>query len=555
MITRTIILFLTIAALGWWCVSCSVKQLAGGTDTETGGTKVTGSIRTPDFKPAANTLVTLFPEGYNPAADAPLQNFLSDTTDADGLYTVRVQAKGKYNLQALGLVTRTRLLVYGLECGDSPVAAPSCTLAAPGAIRAPLPDTVDTVNGYCYIPGTGIFVGLRGKARAVIIDSVPAGVVPALRYGSLISSSSTVIASAIAVFSGDTAMAYRRYSKRIILNTSASGADVRAGVVDFPVLVRLTGENFDFSTAGPDGADLWFAKSDSAPLPSEIERWNAAAGKAEIWVKVDTIRGNDSAQSIIMFWGDSTGPASSPSKGRAVFDTAEGFQGVWHLCDAAGDSVRDATDNRFSGGSPDSARPSAAEGMIGKCRLFDGNNDIITMPGTADGRLSFPQDGNYAVCAWVSIDTFDNAPQCIVSKGYEQYFLRTTYFPSDFPSWEFAEFSRTANWQSSRFPAAAARQWVFLAGVRQGEDQKLYCNGVLADSTRDSWPQGESRNTSNNLSIGAFLKAVTIPANDGYCYFKGSIDEVRIMSRAVAPEWIRLCYVNQRPGDKLVVFK
>jgi hypothetical protein len=254
----------------------------------------------------------------------------------------------------------------------------------------------------------------------------------------------------------------------------------------------------------------------------------------------------------MMYWGNS--PASSLSQGEDVFDTASGFQGVWHLGDGARDSIRDATPNHFRGTSPDSARPRVAEGVVGNCRLFDGTADFITMPGTASGKLSFPQDGNYTVCAWVSLDTFDNLAHCIVAKGYEQYFLRSTYYPSNSPSWEFAEFSESTNWQSSRAPATN-RQWIFLVGVRHGNSQFLYCNGVLADSTKDAWPKGLSRNTSNDLSIGGFLKTVTVPSNQGYCFFKGSIDEVRIMNTVQRATWVRLCYMNQRPDDKFIMFK
>jgi hypothetical protein len=343
-----------------------------------------------------------------------------------------------------------------------------------------------------------------------------------------------------------------KYSRRLILNTTATGAGVPGNVINFPVLVRLTANTFNFAQARTSGEDICFATDGGLPLACEIEQWDSVGQRAAVWVKIDTVYGNDSDQSITMYWGN---PAALPRPDRGrVFDTADGFQGVWHMGDAAEDSVRDATVNGFSGVSPDTSRPSTGEGVIGNCRVFNGVADFITMPNTAGSKLSFPQEGNYSVCAWVSLDTFDNAPHCIVSKGYEQYFLRLTYFPSNVPMWEFVEFNEAANWQSSRSPATN-RQWIMLAGVRQGSGQLLYCNGILVDSTRDSWPQGLSRNTSNNLSIGSFLKEVTVPANNGYCFFKGSIDEVRILNTAQGADWVRLSYMNQRPDDKLIIFR
>ena len=62
---------------------------------------------------------------------------------------------------------------------------------------------------------------------------------------------------------------------------------------------------------------------------------------------------------------------------------------------------------------------------------------------------------------------------------------------------------------------------------------------------------------SNDLSIGKFLPAVdmqgVVDSSDGF--FKGSIDEVRILNAAQSPDWVRLCYMNQRAEDRLVVFK
>jgi len=116
------------------------------------------------------------------------------------------------------------------------------------------------------------------------------------------------------------------------------------------------------------------------------------------------------------------------------------------------------------------------------------------------------------------------------------------------------EFNETAKWQTSTFPATGG-QWTLLTGVRQGSRQFLYSNGVLVDSITEVWQNAVSRNTSNDLSIGKFLHEVTVPINDGYCFFKGSIDEVRICSVARSVDWIKLCYMNQRPDNRLVNFR
>ena len=192
---------------------------------------------------------------------------------------------------------------------------------------------------------------------------------------------------------------------------------------------------------------------------------------------------------------------------------------------------------------------------MGNCRTFDGKGNYIVMPNTASGKLNFAENASYTVSAWVLVDTLDVFSHLIVSKGYEQYYLRITSWNSISPQWEFVEFHETTKWETSTFPAAV-KLWTLITGVRQGARQLLYCNGVLVDSTIAGWSNTASRNTSNNLSMGKFLQPINVPIpNEGYDFFRGSIDEVRILSAAQSPDWVRLCYMNQRSDDKLVHIK
>ena len=120
-------------------------------------------------------------------------------------------------------------------------------------------------------------------------------------------------------------------SRDVILNTKASGANVTATQVNFPVLIRLTAsDSAVFTGALVTGADIRFARTSGKHLPFQIEQWNAATQKPlryGYWS--DTIKGSDSSASVKMFWGKAG--AADSSKGSAVFDTTNGFQAVWHL--------------------------------------------------------------------------------------------------------------------------------------------------------------------------------------------------------------------------------
>jgi hypothetical protein len=537
------------------CSTTSVSTDGGG--TRGGNPIVMGMIVGTDGVAASDVRVSLITVNYDPLTDAPLSPTTIDTTDGHGMFTIAAPDSGRYNIEAVGIMRGDRLIRFAIELfRDSVNVLSPDTLHIPGTITIPLPHGSDMKDGHIFIPGTTIGATVIEGADSVVLDTVPAETIPALYYAKSDNVRADAIRFDIPVKSETTTYIENpkwSHCKTIVFNTTPSGAGVSGNLCNFPVLIRLNAGNFDFTQALSGGEDLMFTGHGNSVLSREIERWDESARRAEIWVKIDTIYGNNSEQSITMYWSNPL--ASLESESERVFDTADGFQGVWHLGDAENDTVHDATVNRYHGGSPANARPAVAEGMIGNGRVFDGVGDYITMPNTADGKLNCPQNGYYTVCAWVYIDSFNNnTPQLILSKGYEQYFLRATFFPSESPLWEFTEFDEGTDWQSTR-SAATSGQWILLAGVRQGKDQFLYCNGVLVDSVKDVWPRSILRDTANDLSIGGFLKEVTIPSDDGYCFLRGSIDEARIISVTQSPDWIRLCYMNQRTDDRLVELK
>ncbi|MCD6023886.1 MAG: hypothetical protein K0Q91_802, partial [Fibrobacteria bacterium] len=96
------------------------------------------------------------------------------------------------------------------------------------------------------------------------------------------------------------------------------------------MLVRLGAEDSDiFTAAKAGGADIRFDKLNGTHLPYQIESWDAVGKSAAIWVLMDTVKGNSSAQNVRMRWGNAG--AFDSSSGTAVFDTAKGFKAVWHF--------------------------------------------------------------------------------------------------------------------------------------------------------------------------------------------------------------------------------
>jgi Concanavalin A-like lectin/glucanases superfamily/Domain of unknown function (DUF2341) len=335
------------------------------------------------------------------------------------------------------------------------------------------------------------------------------------------------------------------YSRKCVCNTTASGANVAGNVMNFPILIRLTNSNFNFSEANIDGGDLRFARSDSTPLPYEIERWDEAQGAAEVWVKLDTVYGNDSVHYVSMIWGNAN--AASASNGASVFDTANGFQGVWHLGQAGNAVAHDATYNHFDQTPFGMTAASSVSGVIGGAQRFDGMTGFFEAAGTASGKLDFPRNGTYAISAWVYADTMDQYDHTIACKGDYQYNLEI--IPSD--EWEFAEYGDGAGWDLTT-SHATGKVWTHVTGVRDGAGEYLYVNGTLADSIITAGPSTVARNTGFDFMIGRTMKS----SSDTTAYFfKGIIDEVRITSVAPGADWVKLCYMNQKASDQLVEFR
>jgi hypothetical protein len=96
------------------------------------------------------------------------------------------------------------------------------------------------------------------------------------------------------------------------------------------------------------------------------------------------------------------------------------------------------------------------------------------------------------------------------------------------------------------------KAWTYLTGVRSADKEYLYVNGSLVDATIFLNVSTISRYTGFDFMIGRNRD----PANDstGF-FFKGMIDEVRVCSIVPSADWIKLCYMNQKAVDALLVIK
>jgi hypothetical protein len=518
---------------------CSLDHLAGGGTESTNG-RIIGTLVEDDGRPAGQTRVMLIASDHDPVKDGPVPDSLTVTTDESGTFTLQVPAGGAFNIEAFQPGSGYRVLLTGITANrNDTVYVPVQVIEKPGAIKF-IPTPADgSFRGYVYLPGTTRFAEMRDGN--VLIDSVPAGFIHSMTYADTVDSTrNRVVAAGFTVSAGNTAVIANasvwKYSNKIRLNTAKTGADVSGTVTNFPVLIRLTENNFDFSRAGTDGSDLRFAKENGVPLPYEIERWDAVHRLAEVWVKSDTVYGNDSAQFLMMYWGNAG--AVGESNGAAVFDTAEGISAVWHLDRGCGD----ATANRH-----DAATVSATDsaGLIGPCKYFDGSDSIkIT------GLLGSPS--SFTLSAWAQLDSTGRNGSEIISLG-DAAFLRADYPANSLGTGGALHLSHNdtvfAHVGSGQYLKQTGWHLVTLTHSETTYATTLYLDGMAAGVRTDPSQPIIYAGLGQNTLIGEHGNG-----KSGYGFF-GRIDEARVYHAAIPADYIRLSYMNQRGGDRLVVFR
>lgn len=339
-------------------------------------------------------------------------------------------------------------------------------------------------------------------------------------------------------------------NRTIRFNTKASGANVAGTVTNFPVLIRLTpAEAAVFTGAKAGGADIRFAKSNDTVLPYQIERWDATAQRAEIWVKLDTVRGNDSTQSIKMYWGNSG--ATSQSNGRAVFDTALGYAGVWHLGDSTGRAPRpNAITGRFkaapvsfaSGYQPPSGLIGRAENLTGGSNA-DSTTFLAINEGTSSTQFNFPA-GAFTYSAWINPSEITSFARLIslvsADAGADRIFLAFSGGNLVGRVWG------TASHPTNSTTAPAVGEWSHVAmTVSRGpalDTTRLYHNGLEVAMSTHNPMAGVER---NYVRIGKDY--INTGSDQTY---NGLIDEARLSSATRGADYIKLSHASQAFAQK-----
>lgn len=553
---RNLLLIAILVCTILFSCSHSPTEVAGGSTTTPNEKMILGYVNFQGGAPAARTIVQLIPSSYCAFGDGNQLALPTDTTDESGAYSFAHVTTGSYNIQAIHIDTRVRSLITNIIMNTDTSHVSPAILEQAGNLLVIFSDSFNPVSGYVYIPGTTIAKYFDGVQDSLVLDSVPAGIIPGVYYSTVDTSENTVLRNNVPVSSGDTVIVTNpmwKYSRKLFLNTTKEGAAVSENVTNFPVLIRLTHDNFTFNQAQIQGRDLRFENSDNTPLPYEIERWDVSGEKADIWVEVDTVHGDDSTQYITMYWGN---PASSNSAhSKMVFDTSEGFRAVLHC-----DNISDLSDASANLGKGTNYGTVNVPGIIGNALQFVNDKSTYVMFPHKDNvdAASLLESPSGCTFSWWMLSNEDldtisnNGRRDIISKGV--YWGGTTdqdwtvFIRNDVILFE--GFSAAENWvyAGTSMISWEADIWYHISITYDGTTAQWFING---EPDGPGIPFDYAFGTSDDKAEISIGRHYNVRPEE---VFDGILDEIRIVNTQKSADWVKLCYMNQRVDDKLVVF-
>ncbi len=307
--------------------------------------------------------------------------------------------------------------------------------------------------------------------------------------------------------------------------TTPDGANLPASAVveEFPVLVRLHKDWFDFTQAKPGGEDLRFSTSDGVPLAYQIEEWDGVKGTASIWVRVPKIAGN-ALQMIRVHWGKAD--AASESNGGAVFNESNGYLSVFHMGDRVADEVR-SVETKDIGTTATAGMIGPARHLAGKQGVFCGekigNYPVGASPHTTEAWIR-PEKSNGRGLAWGN----EHGQGKVVMHFQSPPHVKMECY-----------FSGADVASVGRMPM---NEWIHVIHTYEQGDSRIYVNGELSNTSKT--PNAPlAIKTPARLYIGGWYNNYD---------FVGDLDEVRISKVVRSADWVRLQHENQKSLQTLV---
>jgi hypothetical protein len=313
-------------------------------------------------------------------------------------------------------------------------------------------------------------------------------------------------------------------SGSLFLITTPDGANLPASTseVDFPVLIRLHKDFFDFPSAKTHGEDVRFSL-DGKALAYQIEEWDADRGTACIWVRVPKIQGN-AKQELKIHWGKAD--AASESNGSAVFNASNQYLSVLHM-DESLEDVAGSVQTKNIDTTSIAGRIGPARHLAGRQGVFCGE-EITNFPVGASSHSTEAwfraEQSNGRVLAWGNEHGQGKVVMHFMSPPHVK--MECYFSGADVPS-------------VGRLPM---NDWIHIVHTYEKGDSRIYVNGQLSNV---------SKTPNAPLAIKSPARFYIGGWYNNYD-FVGDVDEVRISNVVRSPDWVHLQHENQKDMQTLV---
>lgn len=571
---------MSCAALATW--SCFDQVAGNGSEVE--NAVVLGRVVLPDGRPAAGVRMQLLPSDHDARKDAAPAGSYVAVTEKDG--TFRLKAKpGQFSVFAAHSQLGYRLLVPGMSLAPySETDAGLRRLEPPGSIRLALPGQARP-GDYIYLPGTPLSRAVDSAQIAdgyLQMDSVPAG-----RIEQVVLASAGPAADTLRGLGSDVAVAARRVTELAYTDWKHAGlvairlnelpGGLSGGVNGIPLLLRLDSGNFDFTQAANGGSDLRFTRDDGKPLAWHVQAWDPRAGAARIWINVDTVRADSALQKIRMYWGapDTAKPLAGDGDER-VFPAAQAWVGAWHF-----DAKPQGTPPHFPGAGERGVRALAQGALQSADSVVAGDSGVgvhaahgIQGPGLhlngTDSWLALedtlPTPPGFTLSYWFRTSTREGGKiSGFVMPGINGKIEgRPGNFNFDRVIWMDTTGLLRAGYTMAAPPNQTGRlgDWQdFVSTKSYNDGQWHHLTYSLSASAFHLYVDGEKvvgyTGTINSLSqrgvwrLGYLGEGMWDPMWKSE-YFRGNLDEARLIYAPRSEDWIRLDQESQMSGSKLL---
>lgn len=301
-------------------------------------------------------------------------------------------------------------------------------------------------------------------------------------------------------------------------------------LIDYNLLIELSDDDLkSYANGGKvahiNGSDIKFTKSDEfTELKYTIVNYNPETGDLTARIMFDTIYAKKNTTAYL-YSGNINDTTLNPQDLKPQWNSD--YVGVWNFDDDHNDAsnISHSATNKGVAYTPS---------ILGKGLDFKGNGEFINI---ADhNSLDLTTEGT--ISAWIYLDSYVNFSG-IIHKGDKTDYSDEAY---SLQLWNndkirFQLFGKNAS-KAINSKKIKPKTWYHVIAKWNNEKMYLYVNGKLQSSAKHKLTV---RNTTGGVNIGA-LFTESFSRSFSNFPFKGIIDEVRFLKRAITKNEVRNIY-------------